>query len=62
MTLHAYRISVKKALKKNEKISKKSILKELKQMVDKEVWEVISKLRLTKDQLKKVIRPGQNTV
>ena len=56
MTLHAYRISVKKALKKNEKISKKSILKELKQMVDKEVWEVISKSRLTKDQLKKVIR------
>ena len=54
--LHAHRISVKKALKKNEHESKKSILKELKQMVDMEVWEIIQKANLTRKQLRKVIR------
>lgn len=54
--LHAYRMSVKKALKKNEKESRKSILKELQQIVDKDVWETILKSKLSKEQLKKVIR------
>ena len=52
----AYRISVKQALKKNEKASKASILKELKQIMDKEVWEIIEKANLTKKQLRKAIR------
>lgn len=55
-TLHAYKLSVKKALLQNEKASKESITKELKQMVDKGVWEVIDKARLTKKQLRSVIR------
>jgi len=49
-------LSVAKALKKNEKASKNSILKELAQIVDKGVWEVISKSELTRAQLRKVIR------
>jgi hypothetical protein len=55
-TLHAYKLSVKKASMKNEKASKESITKELKQLVDKGVWEVIEKVHLTKNQLKSVIR------
>jgi hypothetical protein len=55
-TLHAYKLSVKKALLKNEKASKELITKELKQLVDKGVWEVIEKVHLTKKQLKSVIR------
>jgi hypothetical protein len=54
--LRVYRLSVQKALKKNEAASKKSILKELRQIVDKDVWEVIDKAKLTKVQLKKAIR------
>lgn len=54
-TFHAYKLSVKKALLKNEK-AKESISKELKQLVDKGVWEVIEKAHLTKKQLKSVIR------
>jgi hypothetical protein len=49
-------LSVAKALKKNEKASRKSILSELKQIVDKSVWEVIEKSSLTKVQLRKAIR------
>jgi hypothetical protein len=41
---------------KNEKASKESITKELKQLVEKGVWEVIEKAHLTKNQLKSVIR------
>ena len=53
---HVYRLTVKKALKNNKKESKRSVMKELKQIVDKDVWEVIEKSKLTKKQLKKVIR------
>ena len=53
---HAYRLTVRKALKQNERASKESIMKELRQLVDKNVWEIIEKSNLTKSQLKRVIR------
>jgi hypothetical protein len=53
---HAYRLTVKKALKRNEHASKASIMKELQQLVDKDVWEVIDKAGLSRQQLRKVIR------
>jgi hypothetical protein len=53
---HAYRLTLKKALKKNEKASRESVMKELKQVLDKDVFEMIEKSSLTKKQLKKVIR------
>jgi hypothetical protein len=53
---HVYRISVKQALKKNEKASKASMMKELRQIVDKDVFEILEKANLSKRQLRKAIR------
>ena len=53
---HAYRLTVKKALKQNEQASRKSIMKELGQIVEKDVWEIVDKSKLTKTQLRRVIR------
>lgn len=53
---HVYKLSVKKALRKNEVVARESILKELRQMVEKEVWEVLDKTKLSNAQLKKAIR------
>lgn len=54
--LDAYKLSVAKALKRNEHTAKEAILAELQQMVDKEVWEVVDKSKLTKKQLRSIIR------
>jgi hypothetical protein len=54
--MHAYRLTIKKALKMNKEASRDSIMKELKQILDKEVWEALDKSLLTKSQLKKAIR------
>ena len=40
---------------KNEEASSESIMKELKQLVDKGVWEVVDKDHLSQKQLKSVI-------
>ena len=53
---HVYRISVKQALKKNEKASKASMMKELRQIVDKDVFDILEKANLSKRQLRKAIR------
>jgi hypothetical protein len=55
-TLLAYKLSIARALAKNEAASKAAIRQELKQMVDKNVWEVVDRANLTKAQLKSVIR------
>ena len=55
-TLRAYKLSVKKALRQNEHASKKAILAELQQMVTKKVWELVERSKLTKKQLRSVIR------
>jgi hypothetical protein len=55
-TLHVYNMSVTKALKKCAHLSKPAILAELKQMLDKGVWEYVIKANLNKNQLRKMIR------
>jgi hypothetical protein len=54
--LNAYRMSIAKAIRKNEKASKTAIRAELQQMLTKNVWSVIDKASLTKKQLKGIIR------
>jgi hypothetical protein len=54
--MHVYRLTMKKALKSNKEGSRASIMKELKQILDKEVWDAVDKSLLTKSQLKKAIR------
>jgi hypothetical protein len=54
--LYAYRLTIKKALKMNKEASRDSIMKELKQILEKHVWEALNKSVLTKTQLKKAIR------
>jgi len=54
--LYAYRLTIKKALKMNRNASRDSIMKELKQILEKHVWEALDKSILTKTQLKKAIR------
>jgi hypothetical protein len=54
--MYAYRLTMKKALKQNKQASRDSIMKELSQILDKEVWEALDKSLLTKRQLKKAIR------
>ena len=54
--LNALKMSVVSALRKHESESRTAILAELKQLVDKGVWEVLSKSDLSKKQLIAVIR------
>jgi hypothetical protein len=55
-TLRAFRLTIAKAMKKNEKASKAAITAELQQLLDKDVWEVVDKAKLTRKQLRDVIR------
>jgi len=43
-------------MKKNEKASRAAITAELQQLLDKDVWEVVDKAKLTRKQLRDVIR------
>jgi hypothetical protein len=49
-------MSVTQALKKYLHMSREAILAELKQILEKAVWEYIDKASLSKKQLKAVIR------
>lgn len=55
-TLRAFRLTIAKAMKKNEQASKAAITAELQQLLDKDVWEVVDKAKLTRKQLRDVIR------
>ncbi len=50
-TLRAFRLTIAKAMKKNEKASKAAITAELQQLLDKDVWEVVDKAKLSRKQL-----------
>lgn len=51
-----YRMSIAKALKKDEKSSKSAIVAELSQMISKQVWTAVNKSQLSKKQLSGLIR------
>ena len=56
MCVRAHRMSLKKALKFNSTASRKAVMSELKQLLDKRVWCYIRQSDLSKKQMKKVIR------
>lgn len=55
-TLRAYKMSIAKAMKRNEHATKKAIQAELQQMLSKDVWELVDRANLTKKQLRGIIR------
>jgi hypothetical protein len=50
------RLTIKKAMAKNPEATVKSIGKEFRQLIDKQVWHVLKKGNLTKSQLRSAIR------
>ena len=54
--VEGYRMSIAKALRKDEKSSKSAIVAELSQMISKKVWSAVNKAELTKTQLSGLIR------
>jgi len=55
-TLRAYRTSLRKALAERHKGGKEAVMRELRQLIDKDVWAYIKQADLSITQLKKAIR------
>lgn len=56
LAMRLYRLSLKKALKLNSSVSRDAVMSELRQLLDKKVWQYVHRSDLSKTQMKKVIR------
>ena len=54
--MHAYKLSISKALKMHKTAAKEAIGSELQQLLDKRVWDYVDEAKLSITQRKKIIR------